>query len=954
MNKENPLLELQTFGQSVWLDYLRRSMLSTGELQRLIDQDGLRGITSNPSILEKAIAGSHDYDDAVKALALEGKDPEDIYLSLVIDDIQRAADLFKPIYEQTGGRDGFVSLEVSPHLAHDSNRTVTEARRLWSLVDRSNAMIKVPATLPGLSAIQQLIGEGINVNVTLLFSLSRYRQVAEAFIAGLEARAARGQPLERVVSVASFFLSRIDTRIDAVLEKLVRSGRIPAERARRLQGQLAIASAKAAYQTYLELKKSPRFRKLADRGAQMQRLLWASTSTKNPSYSDVRYVEALIGQETITTVPIETLNAYRDHGKPKPRLEEGVIEAQSLLLLAYTDLELDRNLEQLEEEGIQKFIESFDRLIETLKEKRDSSGMEPVNRQSLHLGIYEPAIREQIAGMAQNNFCRRLWQKDASLWKTDPRNQDAIRNSLGWLHVAEKMEEQLDDLNRFVSEVKAAGFRHVVHIGMGGSSLAPLVFARIFQNQEGGLPFTVLDTTDPATILRAERSISIADTLFIIASKSGTTDETLALGNYFYTRVKDLKGDRAGDHFVAITDPGTPLVTLTREGRYRRIFFNFFDVGGRYSALSFFGLVPAALIGVDVKELLARSLRMVHACADCVHPAENPGLTLGATLGELYRHGRDKVTLLVGKSIAAFGLWVEQLLAESTGKEKRGILPVVDEPVGQPIVYGADRLFVHIRLRDEEDPAQEQVVAALEKAGHPVIVILLDDLLDLGQEFIRWEVATATVGSILGINVFNQPDVQESKENTKVLLSLVCDQGQLPEPEPSLVEGPLRLYAGKPSSSIAQTLVNFLSQARPGDYLALMVYLEENQAIGRLLNEIRLELRDRLQLATTLGYGPRYLHSTGQFHKGGPNNGLFLQLTADDVEDIPVPGDPYTFGTFKRAQVLGDWETLQEHGQRILRVHLGPDAFSGLEVFRTMIQQTLGEITMKASPIISR
>ncbi|MBE9501331.1 MAG: bifunctional transaldolase/phosoglucose isomerase [Chloroflexi bacterium] len=940
--KQNPLLDIQIFSQSVWLDLIRRGMLSSGELQQLIEEDGLRGVTSNPSIFEKAIAGSHDYDDATRALALEGTSVEDIYQALTMEDVQRTADLFRPIYDQTEGRDGFVSLEVSPHLAYDTTGTISEARRLWAVLDRPNVLIKVPASREGLSAIKQLTYEGINVNVTLLFSLDRYREVTEAYIAGLEARATLGKPLERAASVASFFLSRIDVLVDSLLEKVMHAGGAKAEIATTLHGHVAIASAKVAYQMYKEIFASERFRKLAVQGARTQRPLWASTGTKNPTYSDVKYVEELIGPDTVNTMPLETLNAYRDHGNPAPRLEEAVEEAHRTLdRLSEAGIDLEAVTRQLEKEGVHKFIVPFDRLMTTLEEKCAAALAEPLDRQTLNLGAYEAAVQERIISLEQARFSARLWRKDSSLWKNEPESQAIIRNSLGWLHLAEKMEEQLDILSDFVAEARAAGLRHVVHMGMGGSSLAPLVFQRTFAPARYALPLTVLDTNDPATILKIERELPIADTLFIVASKSGTTAEPLAFEDYFYAKVKALKGDRARENFVAITDPGTPLANLAQERGFRRIFRNFPDIGGRYSALSHFGLVPAALMGVNISELLVRALRMTHACISCVQVQDNHGVVLGAVMGELARRGRDKVTFLVPQPIAALGMWLEQLLAESTGKGGTGILPVAGEPLGDPSVYGDDRLFVHIRLRDNFNDAFERGVEALREVGQPVVTIQMEDRLDLGQEFFRWELATATIGAILEINPFDQPNVQESKDNTNRLLNELRQTGKLPEHAPTLSEGPLRFYAAERAESAKDLLRAIFAQARPGDYLALQAYLTETPATEQALQAIRLRLRDSLRLATTLGYGPCFLHSTGQFHKGGPNTGLFLQLTADDIEDAPIPGAPYTFGMFRRAQALGDLEALRKHGRRVVHVHLGADVGQGLAALGQAMEAAL-------------
>jgi len=942
MMKENPLLKLEALGQSIWMDFIRRGMISSGQLKQLIEEDGLGGVTSNPSIFEKAIAGSHDYDDAIRALALEDKSIDQIYAALTVEDIQRAADLFRPVYDRLNGADGLVSLEVSPYLAHDTAGTIAEARRLWLAVARPNVMIKVPATAEGLPAIQQLIGEEINVNITLLFGLPRYRQVAEAYIAGLETLAAKGKSLKSVASVASFFLSRIDVLLDPTLEKTMASDNSKAALAETLHGEVAIYSAKAAYKIYKEIFESERFGKLKAQGARTQRLLWASTSTKNPAYSDLKYVEALIGPETVNTIPLQTLAAYRDHGKPASRLtNEAEKASENLRRLGEVGIDLDAATQQLEDEGVQKFVKAFNLLRNTLKAKRAAALKEPVDVETVNLSGYEKEVDNRIALLEREQFCARLWRKDANLWKADAETQKNIRDALGWLHVAENMEANLDGLIRFTSEIKAAGFRHVLDMGMGGSSLAPLAFQHSFDVSENGLRLIVLDTTDPDTIRKIEGEVDLSKTLFIVASKSGTTAEPLAFGEYFYAKVKELKGDRAGENFVAITDPDTPLVKTAKHRKFRRTFLNFADIGGRYSALSYFGLLPAALMGVDVGELLVRALRMTHACASCVPAHLNPGLSLGAALGELGRQGRNKVTFIVPRSIATLGMWLEQLLAESTGKEGRGILPVSGEPLGDPSVYGDDRLFIYLLLKSQTEDSLERGVAALREAAHPVVTIELNDPLDFGQEFFRWEIATATAGSILGINPFNQPNVQESKDNTNRLLETVRKQGELPAEKPALIEAPLSLYAPKAAGTIVETLRGFLAQARPGDYVAIMAYLTEDSVIEKALQAIRGRLRDRLRLATTLGYGPRFLHSTGQFHKGGPNTGLFLQLTSDDAGDLPVPGQPYTFGIFKRAEALGDLEALHKHQRRAMRIHLGADVGKGLAALEQAIKAAL-------------
>ncbi len=942
--KTNQLINLEKLGQSVWMDFIRRGMLASGELSQRISDDGITGVTSNPSIFEKAISGSHDYDDSVRAMALEGKSVEGIYRELVIEDIRRAADSFLPIYERTKGGDGYVSLEVSPKLARDSERTVREARELWQAVNRPNVYIKVPGTTEGVNAVRDLISEGINVNVTLLFSVRRYTEVAEAYLAGLESRLEKGLGIGSVSSVASFFLSRIDSAVDKLLEEKEAMGETDAARAASARGQVAIASAKLAYEAFSALLASDRFRKLASKGARPQRLLWASTSTKNPAYSDVKYVEALIGTDTINTLPLETMNAYRDHGNPAARLGVDMSAAKNVMEhLPKLGVDIESIARGLEEEGIRKFESDFDSLMKALAAKRGAALKEPVDSQRFSLGSFEKDVRDRVALLKKENFIPRLWMKDASLWKDDDPNVRIIKNSLGWLHVADKIEEVMEDLNGFAAEVKKAGFKHAVHMGMGGSSLAPLVLQESFKQTEGGIPLTVLDTTDPATILKIEREVPLAETLFIVASKSGTTAEPNAFGDYFYDRVKSIRGAKAGDNFVAITDPGSKLIDIGKERHFRRIFLNFSDIGGRYSALSYFGLVPAVLYGIDVREFLARALRMSHACDSCVPAELNPGLALGAAMGELALKGRDKVTFVVSKKIATLGLWLEQLIAESTGKEGKGILPVSDEPLLESAAYGKDRLFVRMKFRSEADADVDGRLMKLHDAGHPTVTVELEDEFDLAQEFFRWEIATAVAGAVIGINPFDQPNVQESKDNTNRLLAEVRSTGKLPEESPAVTDDGVRVFGEVRGSTLAEAMRSFLNLAGEGDYVAFLGYLPLSGRTDEQMETVRALVQQRLRVTTTFGYGPRFLHSTGQYHKGGPNTGLFIQLTAGDLADAQLPGQPYSFSVFKRAQAFGDLEALKKHQRRAIRIDLGKDVAAGL----SRLQKAISDLPKK-------
>jgi len=940
----SPLLRVRELGQSIWLDYLRRHLVRSGELRRLIDEDGLGGITSNPTIFEKTIGGSSDYDDDVRRLAAAGEDADHIYRTLAIGDVQEAADVLRSVYDGSGGRDGFVSLEVSPHLARDTEGTIAQARELWRALDRPNVMIKVPGTAEGLPAIRRLIGEGVNVNVTLLFGLPRYREVAEAYIAGLETLARSGKPLDRTASVASFFLSRIDVLVDEMLERLAADGHAHADLVRRLHGEVAIALAKGAYRIHEEIFGGERFRTLADSGARHQRLLWASTSTKNPEYSDIKYVEALIGPETVDTVPPDTLDAYRDHGEPKARLDRGLSDAERTLnQLSTIGIKLDAVTAQLEEEGIEQFARSFDDLMDTLRSERERARAGRPGAWHWDLRDHRGDVDRRLRALVDDEFGTRLWRRDPTLWSRNPDDRSSIVNGLGWLRAPTVMARRAATLTRFARDVRADGFEAVVHLGMGGSSLAAHALQRMLGSSGDGLPLTVLDTTDPSTIDGLARRLPLGKTLFIVASKSGTTAETRAFADYFYAKVRSVRRTAAGASFVAITDPGTPLVTLADELGYRDVFLNMSDVGGRYSALTHFGLVPAALMGIDVENLLSRAERMVHACDGVVPHAENPGVALGAALGELARRGRDKVTFVMDSPLATLGMWLEQLLAESTGKDGQGLIPVAGEPVGNPSCYGDDRVFVRLRLLDAEPAVPDEALTALQDAGHPLITIQLHDARDVAQEFVRWEIATATAGAILGINPFDQPNVEESKVNTRHLLATVRAKGSLPDVGDRTVKGAhLTWHAEEAARDPAELVTRFLGQVDHGDYAAVMAYLTESPETDAALERLRVLLRDGLRVATTVGYGPRFLHSTGQLHKGGPGTGRFLQLTTATDIDAGVVGESYGFATFRAAQALGDLQALREHGRDVVRVDLGSDTVQGLQELYDALAAALG------------
>jgi transaldolase/glucose-6-phosphate isomerase len=945
----NPLVEVMRLGQSIWYDNIRRAMLESGDLRKKIEEDDLRGVTSNPTIFEKAITGSTDYDEQMRSLTDAGATVQEIYEALVLDDIGRAADILKPVYDRTDGLDGYISLEVSPRLAYDTAGTIEEAERLFNQLGRKNVMIKIPAAQEGIPAIEESIYRGINVNVTMIFSIENYEQVAASFIKGLERRAAEGKPVHHIASVASFFVSRVDTAIDSDLEYRARHAASPAEKAmlEGLLGKAAIANAKLAYQRFKEIFQGERFSALKAQGAQAQRPLWASTGTKNPTYSDVLYVENLIGPETVNTVPPATYTAFRDHGRAALTLEEGLDECRAVIeKLSGLGIDLRAVTTKLQRDGLAAFVGSFDTLVESIESKRDAliSGIHQRLRASL--GKYADAVQSAIKEADKGDVVRRIWRKDASLWKEDEKSQQIIKNALGWLTVPDTMIGVEDDLIAFADRIRGVRqFKHVMLCGMGGSSLCPEVLRRTFGPQGGYPELLVLDSTDPDTLSMFAEQIDVTRCLFVIASKSGTTTEPLSFYKYWYASVSERQPN-PGDNFVAITDPGTLMERMATDDHFKRIFLNPPDIGGRYSALSYFGIVPAALMGLDIEKLLDRAERVVHACASVVPAADNPGARLGAMMGECARAGRDKLTIIADPQIAALGLWIEQLVAESTGKEGKGIVPVTGEPVGTPAVYGDDRLFVSLAV-GKLDGETEVKLKALEAAGHPVIYRTLTDLYDLGEEFFLWEFATAFAGYRLGINPFDQPNVQESKDATKALLEKFTKEGKLEEQSVLVTDGALTVYADDatrailPASSVADALKAHLARVRAGDYIALLDYIEETPENEALIQATRLRLRDATRCATTTGYGPRFLHSTGQLHKGGPDTGVFIQVTAPDQTDLPIPEQPYTFSVLKQAQALGDFRSLSSRGRRAIRVDLGADTLAGLKRLDELIGEAL-------------
>ncbi len=945
----NNLLNLINYGQSYWLDNLTRGKIKKGEIKKRVTQFGLRGITSNPSIFNKAITKSNDYDQQIKKLVAQKKSVHEIYEALTVKDVQDACDVLKSVYDESNGVDGFVSLEVSPYLAHNTEGTIEEARKLFNLVDRPNCFIKIPGTIEGVPAIEQMLYEGVNINITLLFSIEAYEAVAKAYIRALERRASEDKPVDSIASVASFFLSRIDILTDQLLNHLIIPEKSSGDdvRPEQLLGKAAIASAKLAYQSFKKIFSGDAWQHLKEKGAKVQRPLWASTSTKDPLYSDVKYVEPLIGPDTVNTLPDHTIDAFYDHGVIVENTIEKDVEEAVKVFSDFKKVGVDLNFvtTQLVNEGVQKFIDPYDELMENLANKRRFYLQGQEGEQAINFGSLKSQINNALESLDEKQYSRRLHSKDPYLWKSDPVAAEEIRNRLGWLYI-ENFIGRIDEIKNFAKEIKNEKYKHVVLLGMGGSSLCPEVMRETFNSAPGFPKLIMLDNTAPEAVEDVEKQIDLNKTLFIVASKSGTTTETLSFYKYFWNKVTETGIENPGKHFIATTDPGTPLIDEANRNNFRYVFKNPEDYGGRYSALSYFGLVPMALTGIDITKILDNAQQMKISCGEFVPSEANPGVSLGTVLGMYKKKGIDKVTFVLSKSISAYGYWVEQLIAESTGKEGNGLVPIEGEDLGKPEVYGNDRVFVYLQAGGDDKQADERKLNALEKNGQPVVKIELKNKYSIGAEFFRWELATATAGKIIGVNPFDQPNVAESKKNSKDLLNQWKENGSFNEGEPILKSGSLSVYGDSSSKwffkehkkSIKSFLNSYLKLASSPDYFALLAYFLKTPSRQKQLHSIRMKLRNDLKVATTLGYGPRYMHSTGQLHKGGPNTGAFIIFTADAENDLPIPGSEYGFATLQRAQVLGDLRSLIDKGRRVIRIHLGKDIDKGLKEFAALIK----------------
>ncbi len=909
MTKLEKLAEL---GQSIWYDFIEREFVTKGKLESLIS-DGLRGITSNPTIFEKAISTGKLYDDDIKNIITKTTDAYEVYEALAIKDIAAAADLMLPVYEKTNGKDGYVSIEVNPTLAFDAKKTFDEAVRLFTTLKRKNIMIKVPATTEGIASIEELIAHGINVNVTLIFSIDNYKKVAEAYIRGLEKLLAAGGKLNLVSSVASFFVSRLDTSLDKIL---VEKG------ANDLCGKFGVANSKLAYKLYQEIYSSSTWQKLAENGATPQRLLWASTGTKNKAYSDTLYVDELIGFNTVNTIPPATLDAFIDHGTIEERLTKDVESAEAAFnKLKELGISIDEVTDKLQAEGIKAFEDSFNLLLNTLankintfvKEKFDSVKYYNINQTYLN----------KLTTYIDDKIAEKIWEKDYTIWSNSPTE---ITNRLGWLDVSEKSKNEIESIKDLACELNGEGITYAVLLGMGGSSLAPEVFANTFGHKEGFLKLKVLDSTHPDVVKQIEESLDYEKTLFIVSTKSGGTVETFSFMKYFYNKALiNLGIDRVGYHFIAITDPGSGLETAAKELGFRKIFLNDPNIGGRFSALSLFGMVPAGLLGIDL-ELLLNRVDAAIKCSKLNNLEFNSGLKIGALIAKYAKDKKDKLTFILSEKYKNFGVWVEQLIAESTGKLGNGILPVDGEPIYETKYYSPDRVFVYIHTKEEKE--LNESVNKLIELGAPVIECITEDIYDLGSEFYRWEFATAVAGVELKINPFDQPNVESAKVVARAMVKEYQESGKVPMPNIYYEDDEILTFDPVKDnlvenivSGLADNIDLLTNKTELTPYFAIQAYLKYNNKIDELLQNLRKKITEKYKIATTLGYGPRFLHSTGQLHKGDAGNGIFLQILDETGEALPIPDNAgsekssVSFGVLVRSQALGDRKALLDNNR---------------------------------------
>jgi len=920
MNKSEALNKL---GQSLWYDNIDRGLIESGWLKAQVGAGVFYGLTSNPSIFKKAISESHTYTTDIQAMSFAGYDEKQIYERLAIADIKKAADILLPIYEESGKTDGYVSLEVDPDLAHDHEKTVSEAKRLWGLVNKKNLMIKVPATRAGIFAIRDLIAAGLNINVTLIFSIERYLEVINAYYEGLEQRISEKQPISDIHSVASFFVSRLDVMFEDKIKQADSAG----TKATDLIGKLGIINALAAYEAFVSSIEGERFGNIREAGGNVQRPLWASTGTKNPDFSDVLYVDSLVLPDTVNTAPPKTIEAYMDHGRTQivdyANAKETLGEA--IGNLEDVGINFPEMMEELEAEGVEKFQKAQNGLLAAVKEKSASF--------SRRLGDLKGDTIRMLEKMGAADFRERFFAPDATLFTSRKEEEAEVLNRLGWIDAPRTSRDLIDSGIALRDAVLSDGYTDAVVLGMGGSSLAPEVFSKVFGANEKaeGLNLSILDSTDPIQIQAKLDSLNLKRTLFIVSSKSGSTAEMKTTFAFFWSAFEKKGIENIGSHFIAITDPNSALEKTGRENDFRTVINADPSVGGRFSSLIAFGLIPAILAGIDGEKLLENAELMREKCDEADRVKENPGFVLGAILAAGHEQGLDKVTIVADAKYSSVGSWLEQLIAESSGKDGKGLIPIDNEPRPANGKYSPDRVFYYISSGGSHDEEMEKLV----ENRVPVITSSLPDAYALAGEMYKWEMAISCACALMGVNPFNQPNVQSSKTITNDVIAAYktdpnLDHGNvLFETESVQITG--MLHPASEYKNIGDLIKDFLS-VNEGDFIGINAFLPRLQPYEEKLQQLRSYLLDTYGVPVSLGFGPRFLHSTGQLIKGGKNNGYFIILSQAPDTDLEIPGEEMNFSVLHLAQALGDMRALQEKDRPVIHIRLKKCCFPAYDI----------------------
>lgn len=939
---DNSLWGLRGRGQGVWLCGLRRLLAKVDSLAGPAVSHGISGIETDLLMLAGAVERGPEYHDSLVSWA-NGVSVARPVEALLIEEASIGARLLAPVYEETGGRDGYVSVDVDSSLANDAEEMSMAIRRLHSAIDEPNVIPRLPPTNSGCAVFEAFTAEGFSVHVGPIFSVAAVERVTEAFIRGALRLPKDIEEARGLASVISFGLASLDEAVDELLRAWIRTADKDMSGAESLLGSAATAIAKVAcrHQRDLLFQKLPE--SLRESGPRSLRLMWTDLATGDPRRRRLRYVHRLIGPDTVAAMPFGLMRDFAFTGLAESTLGQRVDEAEEIIdEVTSLGIDLDAIGTELQERYIAHRRLQYGELDNVIlaaieanvggKRQVDeaASAIAPSSTSELEVPSMLIAVKN-----IDDQFPTRLWLKDSSLWSDDPTTQDSIRNRLGWLDLIESTLSASASSRRFAKQMNDGKADQVVFLGMGGSSLCAEVCRQVFGVED----VWIVDSTIPTAVAAVAASVDLGRTLVIVASKSGTTIEVRALFDFFHERCTPML-DQPGQQFMAITDPGTPLEQIAYEKGFRSLWLAPTDVGGRFSALSVFGILPMELMGIDSVAICTSARRMAASCAAGTSTLDNPGTRLGAALFNAYEAGRDKVTFACSPSLTAFGMWAEQLIAESTGKEGGGLIPIVGEPPGAADQYGDDRIFVALELAGEDDSGRNMWLDALRQEGHPVMKFVLDNRHQIGSEFVRWQIAVASAGSLMGINPFDQPDVQGSKDRTTAILdSYKAGTGMLNRAPIAMDVGWLvfadlerdeELARQQHGDGLDSWLSAHLGRAQVPDYVALQAFVSCEPRTLSAFQEIRRLLRERRGVATTLGWGPAFLHSTGQLHKGGPDNGIFLQITADDSEDIEIPGAGYSFGRLVRAQSLGDLAALEERGRRVLRVHLR-DAASGAE-----------------------